>query len=167
VREIGCSNFDAQQIDAAQSAARGARFVSVQNEYSLLKRDPERGVLDACAKHELGFLPYFPLASGVLTGKYAKDAPAPRATRLSDAKGQLATRFLSERNLELAKRLEDYAGQSGHSLLELAFSWLLARPTVVSVIAGATSSNQIEANASAATWQLTSEDLEQIDRLTR
>ena len=165
VREIGCSNFDAAQIDAASHAARGARFVSVQNEYSLLHRAPEAGVLEASLRHGLAFLPYFPLASGVLTGKHAKGA-RPSGTRLSDAKSQLAGRFLSDRNLEIAARLQQFASQRGHTLLELAFSWLLARPAVASVIAGATSPEQVADNVRAAQWAPSREDMDEIDRLT-
>jgi aryl-alcohol dehydrogenase-like predicted oxidoreductase len=167
LREIGSSNFDAKQIDEADQAARGARFASVQNEYSLLHRDPEKGVLDACVRHELGFLPYFPLASGVLTGKYLEGKPTPTGTRLSKSDSPLAGRFLSERNVQVASRLAEFAAARKHSLLELAFSWLLARPAVVSVIAGATSVDQIQANVAAASWQLNADELQQLDSLTR
>jgi aryl-alcohol dehydrogenase-like predicted oxidoreductase len=167
VREIGSSNFSADLIAAAESAVRpgGARFVSVQNEYSLLHRAPERRVLDASVTRGIGFLPYFPLASGVLTGKYAKGAPPPKGTRLSAAESPLAGRFLKEQNVEIAANLEAFAKQRGHTLLELAFSWLLARKPVVSVIAGATSVEQIRANVAAADWRLTADDLSEIDRI--
>jgi aryl-alcohol dehydrogenase-like predicted oxidoreductase len=167
VREIGSSNFSADQIAEAESAARsgGARFVSVQNEYSLLHRKPERAVLDACAERGIAFLPYFPLASGLLTGKYAKGAPLPTGTRLSAKDSPLSGRFLNEKNLEIVAQLQAFASKRGHTLLELAFSWLLAKKPVVSVIAGATSSEQIAANVGAATWKLTDADLQEIDRL--
>jgi aryl-alcohol dehydrogenase-like predicted oxidoreductase len=167
IREIGSSNFSAAQIDEAEAAVKpgAARFVSVQNEYSLLHRDPERRVLDACVRHGSSFLPYFPLASGILTGKYAKGAPVPSGTRLSAADGPLTARFLTERNLELATRLGDFAAKRNHTLLELAFSWLLARKAVVSVIAGATSVEQIEANVTAAAWRLSADDLQELDRI--
>jgi aryl-alcohol dehydrogenase-like predicted oxidoreductase len=167
IREIGSSNFDAKQIAEADAAAKpgAAKFVSVQNEYSLLHRRPERGVLAACAKHGIAFLPYFPLASGVLTGKYAKGAPVPSGTRLSAPDGALVPRFLTEQNLELAGKLKDFAEKRGHTLLELAFSWLLARTAVVSVIAGATSIEQIKANVGAAGWLLTADDLQELDQL--
>jgi aryl-alcohol dehydrogenase-like predicted oxidoreductase len=167
IREIGSSNFDADQIDEAARTARGARFASVQNEYSLLHREPEQGVLEACVRHRLGFLPYFPLASGVLTGKYVRGAPTPAGTRLSKSDSPLSSRFLSERNLEIATRLAEFASQRNHTLLELAFSWLLARPAVVSVIAGATSSEQIAANVAAAGWRLNADELQQLDDLTK
>jgi aryl-alcohol dehydrogenase-like predicted oxidoreductase len=167
IREIGSSNFSAEQIAEAENAVKSgaARFVSVQNEYSLLHREPERGVLDACVKRGIAFLPYFPLASGVLTGKYAKGAPVPGGTRLSAPDGPLTPRFLSERNLELAGKLQEFAGKREHTLLELAFSWLLARKAVVSVIAGATSVEQIQANVGAAGWRLTADELQEIDRV--
>jgi aryl-alcohol dehydrogenase-like predicted oxidoreductase len=168
VREIGCSNFSVEQLREAEGsvAAGAARFVSVQNEYSLLKRDPERGVLAECEQRQIGFLPYFPLASGLLSGKYAPGAPPPPATaRLADTNAPLATRFRSVRNVTLAERLHELAAGRGRSLLELAFSWLLARPAVSSVIAGATSPEQIRANAAAASWQLSSEELSQVDQI--
>ena len=168
VREIGCSNFSVEQIREAEGAVKpgAARFVSVQNEYSLLKRDPERGVLAECAARGIGFLPYFPLASGLLTGKYARTAaPPPASARLADASAPMGTRFRSDRNVQIAEELGRFASGRGHSLLELAFSWLLAQPAVSSVIAGATSPEQIRANAAAAAWRLSSDELGQIDRL--
>ena len=168
VREIGCSNFSVEQIREAEGAVKpgAARFVSVQNEYSLLKRDPERGVLAECAARGIGFLPYFPLASGLLTGKYARTAaPPPASARLADASAPMGTRFRSDRNVQIAEELRRFASGRGHSLLELAFSWLLAQPAVSSVIAGATSPEQIRANAAAAAWRLSSDELGQIDRL--
>lgn len=167
VREIGASNFNTEQLREAERAAgpQAARFVSMQNEYSVLHRDPERRLLAACVEHGIGFLPYFPLASGLLTGKYAKGEPAPKGTRLSRPEAPLTTRFLSERNVEVAAQLAQYATTRGHSLLELAFSWLLAQPAVSSVIAGATSPEQIRANVGAAGWKLTADELSDVDRL--
>ena len=168
LREIGCSNFSVEQLREAEGAVQrgAARFVSVQNEYSLLKRDPERGVLAECAARGIGFLPYFPLASGLLTGKYAHGAaPPPPSARLADASAPMGSRFRSERNVQIAEELGRFASGRGHSLLELAFSWLLAQPAVSSVIAGATSAEQIQANAAAAAWRLSSDELGQIDRL--
>ena len=168
LREIGCSNFSVEQLREAEGAVQrgAARFVSVQNEYSLLKRDPERGVLAECAARGIGFLPYFPLASGLLTGKYAHGAaPPPASARLADASAPMGSRFRSERNVQIAEELGRFASGRGHSLLELAFSWLLAQPAVSSVIAGATSAEQIHANAAAAAWRLSSDELGQIDRL--
>jgi aryl-alcohol dehydrogenase-like predicted oxidoreductase len=164
VREIGCSNFSAEQLGEAEAAARAgaARFVSVQNEYSLVQREPERAVLAACERLGLAFIPYFPLASGLLTGKYRRGRPAPKGTRLAEARfGALH----SERNLALVEELTEYAAARGHSLLELAISWLLSRPAVASVIAGATSPEQVALNARAAGWRLTQAELAEIDAI--
>ena len=164
VREIGCSNFSAEQLDEAQRATKqgAARFVSVQNEYSLLHREPERAVLPACNRLRLAFLPFFPLASGLLTGKFEPGKAAPADSRLSLP---WTSRFTTEKNVRIAEALKAFAAARHHTLLELAFSWLLSRPQVASVIAGATSPEQIRANAAAANWTLSREDLAEIDRL--
>ena len=162
VREIGCSNFSAQQLREAKAAAgSGARFVSVQNEYSLLHRDPEREVLSECEREGLAFLPFFPLASGMLTGKYRRGQPTPEGTRL--AKGN--ARFLNDRNLDIIEELASFAASKGHSLLELAFSWLLSHPPVASVIAGATRPEQVLSNVQAAGWHLSPVDLAEVDKM--
>jgi aryl-alcohol dehydrogenase-like predicted oxidoreductase len=165
VREIGCSNFSAQQIREAMAATGpgAARFVSVQNEYSLFHREPEREVLPECERHRLAFLPYFPLANGLLTGKYRAGRPVPQGTRISGT--ERFGKLLEERNLEIVEALARFAESRGHTLLELAFSWLLARPVVASVIAGATSAEQIRSNAAAANWKLTPADLAEVDRI--
>jgi aryl-alcohol dehydrogenase-like predicted oxidoreductase len=165
IREIGCSNFSAAQLTEAEAAvAQGARrFVSVQNEYSLLHREPEREVLAACERLGVAFLPFFPLASGLLTGKYSRGVPAPAGTRLSHA--WAATRFLTDDRLERVEALRRFAESRGHSVLELAVSWLLRRPVVASVIAGATSPEQVRANVQAISWRLTDRDLAEIDRI--
>ena len=164
VREIGCSNFSAAQLREAQAAVRdgAARFVSVQNEYSLVQREPESEVLAECERQGLGFLPFFPLASGLLTGKYRRGAPMPAGTRLAGKSG-FANRFLNQRNLALADALADFAARRGHSLLELAFSWLLSHRQVCSVIAGAISAEQVGANVAAAGWRLTPDELAEVD----
>ena len=166
VREIGCSNFSAEQLDEAERTTKSgaARFVSVQNEYSLLHREPERAVLPACDRLGLAFLPFFPLASGLLTGKFEPGKPAPADSRLSLS---WTSRFTTEKNVQIAEALKTFAAARRHTLLELAFSWLASRPQVSSVIAGATSPEQVRANAAAANWTLTTEDLEEIDRLIR
>ncbi len=166
VREIGCSNFTAAQLREARAAVRdgAARFVSVQNEYSLLHRDPEAEVLGECEREGLAFLPFFPLASGLLSGKYRRGAPPPQDTRLT-GEGGLARRFMTDRNREAAQALADFAEARGHSLLELAFSWLLRHRSVASVIAGATAAEQVRANVAAAGWQLGADDLAEIDRI--
>ncbi len=163
VREIGCSNFSAAQIGEAQGAARGARFASVQNEYSLVERDAEREVLPACARYGLAFLPYFPLGGGLLTGKYARGR-TPAGARLA-AGGKLAERMLEERRLARVERLDGWVRARGHGLLELAFSWLAARREVASVIAGAMTPEQVRANAAAVDWKLSADDLAELDRL--
>ena len=165
VREIGCSNFSAEQIRQAQAASRrkrgSARFVSVQNEYSLLHREPEEGVLEACEREGLAFLPFFPLQSGLLTGKYRKGQPIPEDTRV--ARYERYRKLLTDENLDKVEALIDYAESRGHTILDLAISWLLAHRPVASVIAGVSSAEQVRANAYAAGWELTSHDLEDID----
>jgi aryl-alcohol dehydrogenase-like predicted oxidoreductase len=165
LREIGCSNFSVDQIREAEAVVKAgaARFVSVQNEYSLLHRDPEQGVLAECARRGLGFLPYFPLASGLLTGKYAAGQAPPVGARLAD--GAMSTRFRNDRNVQLAEALSRFAASRGHTLLELAMSWLLGQPAVASVIAGATSAEQVRANVAASSWVLSADEREEVDRL--
>lgn len=164
VREIGCSNFSVEQLREAEAAAAGkSRFVSVQNEYSLLHRDPEQGVLAECERLGLGFLPYFPLASGLLTGKYRQGQSAPPNTRL--AKDDRFSGMHASAQVAQMEALRQFAEARQHTLLELAFSWLLTRPVVASVIAGATTPEQVKANAAAVCWALRAEDLAEIDRL--
>ena len=164
VREIGCSNFSSAQLTAAEEAAGDrARFVSVQNEYSLLQREPERGVLQECQRLGWAFLPYFPLASGLLTGKYRLGQPPPTGTRLTTV-AALADR-LNDASLAVVESLVAFAEGCGHSILELAFAWLLARSPVASVIAGAMSPEQVRANVRAASWQLTEDNLIELDRI--
>ncbi len=164
VREIGCSNFSVEQLRAADAGVRPgrARFRSVQNEYSLLHRAPEEGVLAECERLGQGFLPYFPLASGLLTGKYRQGQPAPEGTRLANA---TSNRFLNDESLARAEALIRFAEGRGRTILELAVSWLLARPVVASVIAGATSPAQVHANAAAARSQLTAAEMAEVDAI--
>jgi aryl-alcohol dehydrogenase-like predicted oxidoreductase len=169
VIEIGCSNFSAAQLREARKASDArpgsARFVSVQNEYSLLHREPEEEVLAECERQELAFLPFFPLMSGLLTGKYRKGKPIPQNTRV--ARYERYAKLLTEENLEKVEALTEFAESRGRTLLELAFSWLLAHRVVASVIAGATSGEQVRDNAAAADWTLTPADLEEIDSALR
>jgi aryl-alcohol dehydrogenase-like predicted oxidoreductase len=169
VREIGCSNFSVQQIREAQAEAEkhasSARFVSVQNEYSLLHREPEEGVLDECERQGIAFLPFFPLKSGLLTGKYRKGGPIPEGTRV--AKYERYRSLLTDENIDKVEALIKFAESRGHTILELAISWLLARRVVASVIAGATSANQVRANVSGAGWKLSTADRDEIDSLLR
>ena len=166
VREIGCSNFSAAQLREAEAASRGrSRFVSVQNEYSLLHREPEAEVLPECERLGIAFLPYFPLASGLLTGKYREGAAAPEGSRLAAAAG-LAARYskhMTPEGFARLDRLAALAGRRGRQLLDLAFAWLRSRPAVASVIAGATSESQVRANAATAAFKLTTEDLDEIE----
>lgn len=141
-----------------------ARFVSVQNQYSLLHREPERAVLPECERLGIAFLPYFPLANGLLTGKYRRGQPAPAGSRIATGSH---TEVLTDRNLAVVEALMRFARSRGHTLLELAFSWLLSRPVLASVIAGATKPEQVRANAAAADWTLSDAELAEIDRIAR
>lgn len=167
VRYIGASNLPAWQVVEAQFIAReiGAhRFVSSQDEYSLLRRDAERELLPALNSYGVGLLPFFPLANGLLTGKYKRGEAVPAGTRLAGDAAR-ADRVLTENNLRIVERLTGFAQERGHSLLDLAFSWLLANPAVSSVIAGATKPEQIAQNVKAGSWQLTPAELAEIDRI--
>ncbi len=167
VREIGCSNFSAAQIAEAEAVSQSnswARFVSVQNHYSLIHREPEAEVLPECDRLGLAFLPFFPLASGILTGKVRRGEAAPQGTRLSEEHNK---RWLTDANFAVVEALIPFAEARGHTLLELAFAWLLAHPAVTSVIAGATKPEQVRANAAAASWQLTQAALAEVDGLVR
>jgi len=167
VRYIGCSNYEGWQIaDADWTAAGQSRFVSSQNLYSLLERDVEREVLPACEHFGLGFLPFFPLASGLLSGKYRRGEPPPNDSRLAawGARGQAA---MSDANFDKVEALEAWARERGHSILELAFAWLLGHQVVSSVIAGATTPEQVRANAATASWALTPEEVDEVTALVR
>jgi aryl-alcohol dehydrogenase-like predicted oxidoreductase len=165
VREIGCSNFSAEQLRQAEAAVApgAARFVCVQNEYSLVQREPEREVLAECRRQGISFVPYFPLASGLLTGKYKRGEQPPAGTRLS---GMPAERVAAlDEKLVVVERLTAFAEKKGHTVLELAMSWLLAHDEVASVIAGATSRAQVEANAAAGDWVLDEAEMREVDAL--
>jgi len=166
VRYIGASKLAGWQLVEAEWTARGAnltRFISHQDEYSLLSRDIEREVLPAARAYNLGLLPYFPLAGGLLTGKYRRDEPLPAGTRLAGG-GPLTERFLTDTNWQKLEALEAFAAAREHTLLDLAFGWLLAKGAA-SVIAGATKPEQVTANVGAAAWALTAAELSEIDRL--
>jgi aryl-alcohol dehydrogenase-like predicted oxidoreductase len=164
VREIGCSNFSADQLRQAATATTGARFVSVQNHYNLLNRTDEAEVLPACAELGLAHLPFFPLASGLLTGKYRRGEDPAEGTRLQRW-GARAGGMLTEENFDRVDSLTAWAEKHGHTILDLAFAWLLAHPVVSSVIAGATKSEQVKANAQAGTWILSEADRAEVDAL--
>jgi len=169
VRYIGCSNFSGWQIADADWTARstnGVRFVSAQNHYSLLERGIETEVLPSCERFGLGVLPFFPLASGMLTGKYRRNEAPPSGTRLAQV-GRLAERALNERNFTIVEALTVFAAERGHNLLDLAFGWLLTKPVISSVIAGAMSAAQVEANVAAAPWRLDAADLASVDAITK
>jgi aryl-alcohol dehydrogenase-like predicted oxidoreductase len=168
IRFIGCSNLSAAQLEQAQSVSERAHlisFICCQDEYSLLERDLEKGLLGAMRKHGLGLLPYFPLASGLLTGKYTQGAPLPAGSRLANSPPR-GGGVLNERNWRIVERLSAFAAARGHSLLELAMGWLASQPFIPSIIAGATKPEQVEQNVAAINWTLSTEDLAEIDRIT-
>lgn len=170
VREIGCSNFTAGQLDEAATVAGELGlppFASVQNHYSLLTRDPEsNGVLDACARHGVAFVPYFPLEAGVLTGKYRRGEPPPDGSRLA-AWGARGERFLGDDRLARVAAMSDWAAERGHTILDLAMSWLVSNPQVATVISGATKPDQVRANVAAASWALTAADRAALDAASK
>ena len=170
VREIGCSNFSGAQLEEAETVAQELgvpRFVNVQNDFSLLNRSVEADVIPVCERLDVVLMPYFPLASGVLTGKYRKGQPHPEGSRLA-AWGPMADQFASDEKLDVVERLIEYAAAHGHTLPELALSWLAGTPTVGSVIAGATSPEQVRANAAATTaWVLTPDERAEVGALAR
>ncbi len=167
VRYIGCSNLPAWQVVESLWTSQVHNlysFISCQDEYSLLVRTPEKELIPAIQQFGLGLLPYFPLASGLLTGKYRRGQPLPEGARLTNSKG-LADRYLNEKNWSIVEQLRSFCESRGGTLLELAFAWLLAHPPVSSVIAGATKPEQLVANVRAADWQLTPEELVEVDRI--
>jgi aryl-alcohol dehydrogenase-like predicted oxidoreductase len=169
VRELGHSNFGAEQMADADAAARSAgtaRFVCAQDHWSLLERGLEDNAWPAIERHGLALLPYFPLASGLLTGKYRADAEPDPSWRLATLPAERRDRHLAQERLATVARLEAFAVDQGHTLLELAFSWLASHAPVASVIAGATRPEQVAANAGAVSWRLSSDELAEVDRLT-
>jgi aryl-alcohol dehydrogenase-like predicted oxidoreductase len=170
VRYIGCSNTPGWKIVESVWTAReisSNAFIVCQNEYSLLVRDPEQEVIPALTAYGMGLIPYFPLASGLLTGKYSKTAKEKASGRLADNFVKLGDRFLTEANLATAERLNEFAQARGHKLVDLAMSWLAAQPVVSGIIAGATKPEQIEANVKAVEWDLTAADLAEVDKITK
>ena len=169
VREIGCSNFDGALLDQAASAAaqKGtAPFVSVQNELSLLRRRGETDLLEACDRHDLAILPFFPLASGMLTGKYQRGVEPPAGTRLAGMPAERREQALADRRFDVVESLDAFAKERGHTLLELAMSWLAGLPHLASVIAGATKPEQVRANVVAINWSLTDDERAELDKLS-
>jgi aryl-alcohol dehydrogenase-like predicted oxidoreductase len=166
VRAVGCSNFSGAQIAEAEAKAQErhvTHFVTAQNEWSLLKREVERDAIPVCERHGLGQLPYFPLASGLLTGKYHRGEAFAAGSRLATLK--FFQGWATDENFTKIEALQAFAKKRGHTLLDLAFSWLAAHPCVVSVIAGATTPEQVRANAAAANWKLSAAELAEIDAL--
>jgi aryl-alcohol dehydrogenase-like predicted oxidoreductase len=168
IRYAGCSNFPAWQVVEAVWTARDlgvSGFISCQDEVSLLVRKHEAELMPAMRANGLGLLPYFPLANGLLTGKYQRSAPMPADARLTKTQ-RLADQYLTEQNWAVVEKLGAFAASRGHSLLELAFSWLLSRAPVASVIAGATKPEQIGANVQAGGWKLSEDELAEVDKIT-
>ena len=169
VRYIGCSNYAGWQVADSAGIARQhglATYVSAQNEYNLLNRGIERELVPACRHLGVGILPFFPLASGFLTGKYRRGAEPPKGTRLAGMQ-RIADRMLTDANFAMLERLERFASEHGHSMLEVAVGWLVARPEISSVISGATRPEQVSENVKAAGCKLSGEEVAEIDKLTR
>jgi aryl-alcohol dehydrogenase-like predicted oxidoreductase len=170
VLEIGCSNFDSARMAAAAAAAKEkdtAAFVTVQNQINLVDRRQEADTVAGCASNALSILPYFPLASGMLTGKYRRGEPPPAGTRLSQLPEDRLLRAFDDRVFDVVEGLEAFATERGHSLLELAMSWLAGMPYMGSVIAGATTPEQIKTNVDSVNWKLTDDERATIDELSR
>lgn len=169
VRYIGCSNLPAWQVmEANLTASAGGRhrFVSCQEEYSLLVRDIERELLPAMNKHQLGLLPYRPIAGGYLTGKYKRNEPLPEGARLSSSSmKRFADRYLTPQNWDKLEQLEVIARKRGRSLLDIAFGWLASKPFIPSVIAGASTPEQVELNWKAVTCGLSVEEVADVEAL--
>lgn len=168
VRHIGNSNFDGKQLDEADATARKlglTRFICAQDELSLIKRHIEKDRVPAMQRDKIALVPYFPLASGLLTGKYRRGAPVPAGTRMA-AKNRLSDLFWTQENLELTYRIVEFCEQRKLNVLDVAFAWLLEKPFVPSVIAGASRPEQIDANIKAAAAKLSGAELGALDKLT-
>ena len=167
-RYIGCSNLSAWRLVEAKWISKTDRlhgFIVAQNEYSLAQREADQSLVPALEAYGIGFMPYAPLANGLLTGKYAAGAAPPGDSRLGKNMWKLGDRYLTDSRLALVSALTAFAQAHGHSLLELAISWLLARPMVCSVIGGATRLEQVEQNVAAAGWRLTAAEMAEIDKI--
>ena len=168
VRYVGCSNFAGWQLAEAEWAARAGgtvRFISAQNEYSLVDRRIEGELVPAANSYGVGILPYFPLANGLLTGKYQRNHAMPDGARMTERPTR-AEEVLTDRNWTIAEKVADYAAARGHSLLEAAIGWLASQDHVPSVIAGATTAEQVAQNAAAADWRMTAEEIADINALS-
>jgi aryl-alcohol dehydrogenase-like predicted oxidoreductase len=167
VRAIGCSNMTVGQVTDAQDASTAnglPRFVVCQDQYSLLSRQIEAELIPAMEAHKMTLMPYFPLASGMLTGKYEFGAPMPEGTRMANKR--YSDRFINDQNFHIVERLKEFCAQRGRTLLELAFGWLLSKPMVGSVLAGASSPQQVRANAAAVGWRLDAQEMAEVNRLS-
>jgi aryl-alcohol dehydrogenase-like predicted oxidoreductase len=169
IRAYGCSNFSGAQLEQAHAAAAAgglAPFVTAQNPYSVMQRDIESDLVPVCAAHRTGILPYYPLARGLLTGKYRRGEKPPEGARLAAGGGGRGAGGLTDANFDVVEKLAAFAAGHGRSVLELAISWLVANPCIASVIAGATKPAQIGQNVAAAGWRLDDRDMAEIDRIT-
>lgn len=170
VRYIGCCNLPAWRVVQSVWTSRSNglhQYIVSQDEYSLAQRAAEQNLLPALQAHDMGLMPYAPLANGLLTGKYSAAATAPADSRLGTNLWNTGDRYLTAEKLALVEKLTRFADEHGHTLLELAVSWLLAQPVVCSVIAGARTLEQLEQNAATGNWKLTAEELGQIDEICR
>ena len=168
IRYIGCSNLPSWQVVESQWLSKSMglnRFVSCQDEYNILNRDVESELIPAMQKYGCGLLPYFPLASGLLTGKY-KRTEMPEGARLTDMPTFANRIYLTDENFDIVDRLKKFANKTGHSILELAFSWMASRPTTASIIAGATKPEQIDANVAAINWVLSQSEINEVDKIS-
>jgi aryl-alcohol dehydrogenase-like predicted oxidoreductase len=168
VRAIGCSNFSGPQLAEAGEMSRAygfAAFVTAQNEYNVMNRSIERDLMGVCRENNVGILPFYPLNRGLLTGKYSRDATAPKGTRLGDG-GVGTGGVLSDANFDSVEKLQAFVDQRGRSLLELAMSFLAQQPEVPSVIAGARRPGQAGENLRLSGWKLSEDDLAELDKIT-
>ena len=168
IRYIGCSNLPSWQVVESQWLSKSMglnRFVSCQDEYNILNRDVESELIPAMQKYGCGLLPYFPLASGLLTGKY-KRTEMPEGARLTVMPTFANRIYLTDENFDIVDRLKKFANKTGHSILELAFSWMASRPTTASIIAGATKPEQIDANVAAINWVLSQSEIDEVDKIS-
>ena len=168
IRYIGCSNLPSWQVVESQWISKSMglnRFVSCQDEYNILNRNVEAELIPAMQKYGCGLLPYFPLASGLLTGKY-KRTEMPEGARLTDMPTFANRIYLTDENFDIVDNLNKFAHKTGHSILELAFGWMASRPTTASIIAGATKPEQIDANVAAGNWVLSQSEIDEVDKIS-
>ena len=168
IRYIGCSNLPSWQVVESQWISKSMglnRFVSCQDEYNILNRNVEAELIPAMQKYGCGLLPYFPLASGLLTGKY-KRTEMPEGARLTDMPTFANRIYLTDENFDIVDNLNKFAQKTGHSILELAFGWMASRPTTASIIAGATKPEQIDANVAAVNWVLSQSEVDEVNKIS-